>query len=109
MITPEMMSAMATGKLPSFILTSMGAVQLLTQGNLGPGLFVATTREAAKKMAAWIKEKTGLRVAVAEVGTVTGEKLSMQIALAVLDQGATGVFATDDGQTMYFFQAPVPE
>jgi hypothetical protein len=72
----------------------------------GLGLIVAVTREAADKLAVDMTTKKGSRVSVTEVGTVQGETLAKQIAFAVVRHKITGVFVTDDGETLYFFKAP---
>ena len=70
---------------------------------------MATSWQAAKLTAA-TKKQSGKRVSIAEVGTVEGETLARQLAVAVNDHGATGVFLTEDGQENHFFQAPpVPD
>src|SRR4051794_3184405 len=106
MITAADMSDLAVGKHPSFIFSCLGMVQLLTKGGNGPGLVVATTRDAAKKVAATMEEQQGKRVSICELGTVQGATLARHIALAVIELGARGIFATDDGETFCFFLAP---
>ncbi len=105
MITREMMTEMVMGKLPAFIFTCKGKVQHIQNAN-GFGMVVATTGEAAQILAASMTASKGERVSVAEVGTIQGETLSNQIAISVCRLGATGVHATDDGKSLYYFKAP---
>lgn len=105
MITNEMMTELAQGKRPSFIFLHDGQVQHWSQDNK-PGLLVATNREAANAFATKLTTKKGSGVAVAEVGTNAGATLAHLIATAVAEGGATGIYATDDGKSVYYFQPP---
>jgi len=105
MITNELMAEMAQGKRPAFIFVHDGEIQHWSQGNK-PGLLVATNREAADAFATKLTAKKGSGVAVSEVGTTPGATLASLIASAVVEGGAAGIYATDDGKTVYFFQPP---
>src|SRR4051794_28539772 len=104
-VTRQMIEEAFSGKRTSFIFTCNGMVQLSQQAH-GLGMLVALTREAANAMAAIFSKKKGVPVAVAEVGTVQGETLAGQFAVAVVDQGAVGAYFTDDGKTLIFVSPP---
>lgn len=104
MVTSQMITDMVQGKRPSFIFIHDGRVQHWSQNNKS-GILVATTREAADAFAKKLTEKKGESVIASEVGTIEGETLGGQISEAVdLDTG--GIYVTDDGATVYFFQVP---
>lgn len=105
MVTSEMMQEMLQSKRPAFIFVCEGRVQLWTQEQ-GPGVVVATTRDAAEKIGQQLAENKGKPVSVAEIGATPGNTLAVQVALAVFDFGATGIYATDDGETVAYFPAP---
>jgi hypothetical protein len=105
MVTNETLTEMLTSKRPGFLFVSGGRIQFWDSPQ-GTGPIVATTREAADACAANLRKITGKRISVSEVGTVQGERLAAQIAAAVIEHGATGVFITDDGETSSYFQAP---
>jgi hypothetical protein len=107
MINEQTMSDLATGKRPSWIFMHQGKVQLYGKGKQ-TGLLVATSREAAEKLQAKMAEMYGRKVSIAEVGTVEGETLAMQLAVAVLNHGAKGAMVSEDGERCFFFQAPAP-
>ena len=96
---------LVSGDKPAFLLTSMGMVQLLEKSGK-TGLLVATNRTAAMKLAVISKERHGKKVAVCEVGSTGGETLAAHIAKAVIDHGANGVFFSEDGENLQFFDAP---
>ena len=104
-LTPQTMKELVSGDKPAFLLTSMGMVQLLEKSGK-TGLLVATNHRAAMKLAAISKEKHGKKVAVCEVGSLGGETLADHIAKAVIDHGANGVFFSEDGENLQFFDAP---
>jgi hypothetical protein len=105
MITDEVMTELAQGKRPSFVFLHDGEIQYWSQLNK-PGLLVATNREAADAFAMKLTAKKGSGVAVAEVAAMPGATLANLIASAVVEGGAVGIYATDDGKTVYFFQPP---
>src|SRR4051812_19656171 len=108
MVTTEMMSEMAQGKGPSFIFTCAGKVQMWRAPH-GTGLILATSFEAAKVVRDHLRKQTSKNISICEVGTLQGETLASQIALAVVDQGATGVYVSEGGEENYYFAArPCP-
>lgn len=98
---------MIRGESPSYIFMFNGMVQLWEQGG-NKGMVVATTRQAAQKLAVKMTEAKGGKISIAQVGSVEGETLAVHAATAVLNHGARGILATDDGETFNFFEAPPP-
>jgi hypothetical protein len=105
MVTNEMVAEMIQGKRPAFIFTFGGMVQFWQQDH-NTGMIVATSRQAADVMAADLTKKKGATVSVAEIGIVQDETLAGHMVTAVLENGATGVFVTEDGKQSYYFEAP---
>ena len=96
---------MLQGKAKAYFLVHHGHVQML-RNEAGIGPIVCTSWQAAKVMQDDIRKKDKKRVSIAEIGAVQGETLARQIAIAVIDEGATGIHVSDDGEILYYFQAP---
>jgi hypothetical protein len=105
MVTNEAVAEMIQGKRPAFVFTFGGMVQLWQEG-YHTGIIIATSRPAADVVAENLTMKKGARVSVSEMGSVQDETLAGHLAVSVLDRGATGVFVTDDGEAIHYFEAP---
>ena len=105
MVTSEMMAELAAGNVPAFIFVSEGLVQHWKQDN-HKGIIFATNRQAADVMAAKLTQNTGRPVTVSETGPQTGATLAERITYAVVVGNANGVFVTDDGKNVQWFEAP---
>src|SRR5262245_56423150 len=105
MVTGEQMAELALGTAPAFIFRCDGIVQHWHQ-NRHVGMLVATNRAAADVMAAKLTTNNGREVSVWEVGKMEGDTLANRIAASVVAGGANGLFVTDDGQTVQWFDAP---
>ena len=105
MVTGEQMVELARGTVPAFIFECDGVVQHWSQNNHS-GILVATNRGAADVFAAKLTQNNGKPVSVSEVGTQPGSTLADRIGVAVVVGGANGVFVTDDGKTVQWFDAP---
>jgi hypothetical protein len=105
MVTSEMMAELAEGKQPAFIFVCEGLVQHWSQDN-HKGIIVATNRQAADVLASKLTQNNGKPVSVSEVGPEQGATLAERISFAVVVGGANGVFVTDDGKTVQWFEAP---
>jgi hypothetical protein len=57
-------------------------------------------------VAAQLAQVKGAAISVAEVGTVQEETLAGEIARSVLEEGATGLFVTENGTDVDYFEAP---
>ena len=105
MVTSEMMTELAQGKLPAFLFVSEGMAQHWSQDSRF-GIIIATNRQAADVLASKLTSNNGKPVTVWELGSVEGDTLTNRIAASVVAGGAKGVFVTDDGKTVQWFDAP---
>jgi hypothetical protein len=83
----------------SYIFMRNGRVQWW-DANGRKGMLFAPTRELANQFAAWTEKHEGYKVAVAEVGTIDGETLQIQLD-ASISEGADCAFllrSIDDGE-----------
>ena len=108
-MTNDVVAEMVQGKRPAFVFSFGGKVQFWQQ-DYYTGIIIATCRAAADVVAENLTTKKGARVSVCEMGTVHDETLAGHIAVSVLDHGATGIFVTEDGETIHYLEAPpMPE
>ena len=105
MVTNEMMAEMIDGKRPSFVFLQGGQVQRWSQNNRD-GILVAATREAADVFAQKLTTNKGESVLVCEVGTVKEGTLARLISTEFPSRNGAGIYATDDGKNVYYFQPP---
>ena len=105
MVTSDTITEMMQGNLPAFVFKFGGMVQFW-QEDYRTGIIIATSGPAADVVAADLSAKKGARISVSEIGTVLDETLAGHMTVSVLDHGATGVFVTDDGKTIHYFEAP---
>lgn len=87
-----------------WIFLHIGRVQLYEARGV-VGMLVATAEAAAKVMVETRRSK-GQRISSSRLGTVEGETFEAQLAVAMRDHNATGVWFTDDGRTLKFLKAP---
>ncbi len=106
MVTNEMVGEMIQGKGPAFIFTFGGMVQFWQEDH-HTGIIIATSRRVADVVAADLTNKKGAKVSVSEVGTVQDETFAGHLTVAALDHGPTGVFVTEDGKEVHYFEAPL--
>jgi len=104
-VTSDTITEMMQGKHPAFVFKFGGMVQFWQEDHR-TGIIVATSRPAAEVVAADLSAKKGAQISVSEIGTVPDETLAGHMTVSVLDQGATGVFVTDDGKAIHYFEAP---
>jgi hypothetical protein len=85
-----------------FMFTKNGRVQLWGQGDRR-GMILAKDHSMARKFALWFEKKKGSPISVAEIGSVEGETLDIQLN-ASLAEGANCAFIirTIDGDDIQF-------
>ena len=84
-----------------FIFTNRGNVQHYRCKGVD-GLLVATTRDAASKLVKRFRQN-GIKLSIAEVGTLAGETLWPHW-LAAKRTGAEGIYVTSDGETLDYYE-----
>lgn len=75
---------------PRFLFTRDGHVLINTQGDQ-QGMVLALTHETAKQYVDYLQSKQGIKVSIAEIGTIPGETLETQLTLS-LNEGANCAF-----------------
>jgi hypothetical protein len=73
-----------------FMFTERGRVKWWEQGERR-GMILAKEHATARDFVAWAKAKQGARISIAEIGTIDGETLAVQLD-ASLTEGANCAF-----------------
>ena len=76
-----------------YMFMENGKVKWWVQGG-DKGMIVADDFTMAKKFVDWVKRQQGIKISIAEVGTVAGETLELQVE-ATLAMGATCTWKVD--------------